>query len=111
MYSGTTQAKMAKELFMSEAQYNRKENGQSKIALNEARKMARLLELNENVISKFWMADKIYELIKIDQDLFYDALKVVEFHHDDYETCVEIPNKNCSFSSLDERMKHRRNKN
>lgn len=110
MYSGTTQLEMSKELFMSEAQYNRKENGHSKIELHEAKKMARLLELNEHVIIKFWMADKIYDLIKIDKELFYDALKIVEYHADDYETCVEIPNKNCSYSSLEERLQRRRKK-
>ncbi len=111
MYSGTTQAKMSQELFMSEAQYNRKENGQAKIELHEARKMARLLELSEDIMSRFWMADKIYELMKIDKDLFYAGLKIVEFHFDNYETCVEIPNKDCSYSSLDERLKQKRNKN
>lgn len=110
MYSGITQAKMAKELFMSEAQYNRKENGSCKIEFHEVRKMARLLELNENVMMKFWMADKIYDLMKIDKDLFYESLKIVEYHADNYETCVELPSKNSSFSSLEERLQRRRKK-
>lgn len=107
MYSGTTQASMAKEMFMSEAQYNRKENGQSKIELFEAKKMARLLELNENLIKKYWMADKIYEIMKDDRQLFYDALEIVDAHFDNYETCVELPSKNSSYSSLEERLQRR----
>lgn len=110
MYSGITQAQMAKALFMSESQYNRKENGQSKLSLREAKKIASLLELNERVTEKFWMADTIYDLMKIDKDLVYDAIEIVEMHYDDYETCVEIPNKNNSYSSLAERMRHRRKK-
>lgn len=110
MYSGITQSHIAKSLFMSEAQYNRKENGQAKITFREAKKMAEILELNERVIEKFWMADKIYELMKIDKELVYDALKIVEMYYDNYDTCIEIPNKNNSYSSLEERMKHRRKK-
>ncbi|MBO4567344.1 MAG: helix-turn-helix transcriptional regulator [Bacteroidales bacterium] len=110
MYSGITQAQMAKALFMSEAQYSRKENGQTKLSLKEAKQIANLLDLNERVTEKFWMADTIYYLMKIDKDLVYEALKIVEMYYDNYETCVEIPNKNNSYSSLAERMKHRRKK-
>ena len=110
MYSGITQAKMAKELFLSDSQYNRKENGKMKIERHEAIKMAKLLNLNEKTILKYWMADKLYELMKQDKDLVYEALKVVELNFDNYETCVELPSKNHSYSSLEERMKHRKKK-
>ena len=83
MYSGITQAQMAKALFMSEAQYNRKENGQAKISLREAKKIASLLELNERVVEKFWMADRMYELMKKDKDL-------VSLYNMEPENCYTI---------------------
>lgn len=110
MYSGIKQSMMAKSLFMSESKYNRKENGLVKIELHEAKKMARLLDLNEKIIEEYWLADKIYELMKINKEYFYEALKIVEFNYENYEHCIEIPSKNCSFSSLEERLKHRRKK-
>ncbi|MBR5663457.1 MAG: hypothetical protein IKX01_01840, partial [Bacteroidales bacterium] len=87
-----------------------KENGQAAIDLRDARKIAHILDLNEKIIDKFWMADSIYALMKIDKNLFYDAMKIVELHFDNYETFIEIPNKNNSYSSLAERMRHRRKK-
>lgn len=110
MYSGITQASMAKALFMSNAQYNRKENGQAKISLREARKMADLLDLNKKIVEKFWMADNTYELMRVDKDLFYDALKIVEMYYDNYETYIELPNKNCSYSTIDECLKQKKKK-
>ena len=50
MYSGIKQSTMAKSLLMSESKYNRKENGLSEIKLQEAIKMAKLLDLNEKII-------------------------------------------------------------
>lgn len=110
MYSGITQAEMAKELFMSMAQYSRKENGQTKISLREAKKMARILEIDEMIAEKFWMSDCLFDMMKNDKELFYEALKIVEMYYDNYESCVEIPNKNCSYSSLEERMRSRKKK-
>lgn len=110
MYSGITQVKMAELLFMSEAKYNRKEKGLSRISRDEAIRIAELLELNEQSILKYWMADQLYELIKQDKDLVYEALDLVESHFENYETCVEMPSRNSSFSSLDERIKHRKKK-
>ena len=110
MYSGITQAQMAKSLFLSEAQYNRKENGRAKISLNEARKLAELLDLNEKIVEKFWMADNIYELMKINKELVYDALKVVEMYYDNYESCIELPSKNCSFSNIENNIKVKKKK-
>ena len=92
MYSGITQAEMAKELFMSMAQYSRKENGQTKISLREAKKMARILEIDVMIAEKFWMSDCLFDMMK------------------NGESCVEIPNKNCSYSSLEERMRSRKKK-
>lgn len=110
MYSGITQSEMAKQLFMSDAQYSRKENGQTKITLREAKKIAKILDIDEKIAVKFWMADNLYEMMKNDKDNFYDALKIVEMYYDNYESCVEIPNKNCSYSSLEERMRSRKKK-
>lgn len=95
---------------MSESKYSRKENGKLKINRDEAVKMARILELNEKTILKYWMADKLYALMKKDKDLVYDAFRIVESHFDDYETCIEMPTKSSSYSSLEERLKHRRKK-
>ena len=110
MYSGITQTQMAEALFLSQSQYNRKENGQAAITLRDARKIARKLDLNEKIIDKFWMADNIYALMKVDKDLFYDAMKIVELHFENYETFIEIPNKNCSYSTIDDVLKHKNKK-
>lgn len=110
MYSGIKQSTMAKSLLMSESKYNRKENGLSEIKLQEAIKMAKLLDLNEKIIEEFWLADKIYELMKLDKEQFYEAIKIVELNFDNYEHCVDVPSKNCSFSSLEERLQHRKKK-
>jgi len=110
MYSGIKQSTMAKSLLMSESKYNRKENGLSEIKLQEAIKMAKLLDLNEKIIEEFWLADKIYELMKLDKEQFYEAVKIVELNYDNYEHCVDVPSKNCSFSSLEERLQHRKKK-
>lgn len=110
MYSGIKQSTMAKSLLMSESKYNRKENGLADIKLCEARKMAKLLDLNDKMIEEFWLADKIYELMKLDKEQFYEAIKIVELNYDNYEHCIDIPGKNCSFSSLEERLQHRKKK-
>ena len=110
MYSGIKQSTMAKSLLMSESKYNRKENGLSEIKFQEAIKMAKLLDLNEKIIEEFWLADKIYELMKLDKEQFYEAVKIVELNFDNYEHCVDVPSKNCSFSSLEERLQHRKKK-
>ena len=110
MYSGITQTEMAKQLFMSDAQYSRKENGLTKITLREARKIAKILDIDEKIAEKFWMADHLYDMMKNNRDHFYEALKIVEMYYDNYESCVEIPNKNCSYSSLRERMSSKKKK-
>ena len=110
MYSGIKQSEMAKSLLMSESKYNRKENGLVKIKLLEAKSMAKLLDLNEKTVEEYWLADQIYELMKINKDKFYEALKTVELNYDDYEHCVDVPSKNCSFSSLEESLQHRKKK-
>ena len=110
MYSGITQVEMAKMLFMSETKYCRKENGRAKISRQEAVKMAKILELNENAILKYWMADHLYELMRDDKELVYEALKIVEANFDNYEDCVKLPSKNNSYSTLEERLKRRKKK-
>ena len=101
---------MAKALLMSESNYNRKENGQLQIELHEAIKIAKLLNLNEKVVQEYWVADRLYELMKKDKDIVYDALKLVELNFENYDKCVEMPSKNCSFSSISERLQHRKKK-
>lgn len=108
MYSGIKQSKIAKELLMSTAKYNRKENGLLKIELHEALKIAKILDINDKAIMKYWMADKLYELMKHDKELVYEALKIVEMHYDNYDTCIEMPSRNNSFSSLEERIRFRK---
>lgn len=108
MYSGMSQTKIAKEMFMSQSKYNRKENGKIKIERSEAIKLAKLLDLNEKVILRYWMADQLYELMQYDKDLVHEAFRIVEEHFDDYDTYVTLPKRNSSYSSLAERMKRRR---
>lgn len=102
--------RMAHELFISESTYSRKENGLLKIEWNEAVKIAKILELNDKLLLKYWMADRLYELMKTDKELVYEALKIVEAHYNDYDTCVVVPDKNKSYSSLEERKIRRRKK-
>ena len=78
MYSGISQLKMARELFISESTYSRKENGLLKIEYNEAVKIAKVLGLDEKLILRYWMADKLYELMKVDKELVKDAIRIVE---------------------------------
>ena len=108
MYSGIKQSTMAKSLLMSESKYNRKENGLMKIKLFEAKKMAKLLDLDEQIVEEYWIADQIHALMQINKDKFYEALKIVELNYDNYEHCVDVPSKNCSFSSLEERLQHKK---
>ena len=108
MYSGISQAQLAKELYISDATYSRKENGLIPFERHEAVKLAKLLNLNERVILKYWMADKIYDLMKGDKELVYEALKIVETHYINYEDCIEVPQYNNSFSSLQERKQRKR---
>lgn len=108
MYSGISQAQLAKELYISEASYSRKENGKIPFARHEAVKAAKILNLNERVILKYWMADKIHDLMKGDKELVYDALKIVEAHYDDYDDCIEVPQYNKSFSTLKERKQRKK---
>lgn len=110
MYSGITQSQMARELFISESSYSRKENGQMDFERHEALKMAKILDLNEELVMKYWMADKLYELMKTDRVIVYDALKIVEANFDNYESCIEIPKYNSSFSSLNERNLNKKKK-
>ena len=110
MYSGITQAKLAQALFISEATYSRKENGQMRVTRNETVKIAKILDLNENMVLKYWMADKLYDLMKDGKELVYEALKIVESNYDNYQQCVEIPGYNNSYSSLDERKQRKRKK-
>lgn len=84
MYSGITQAEMAKALFMSESKYSRKENGRMKIGRDEALKIAKILDLDESMILRYWMADKLFELMKHDKDVVYDALSIVENNFENY---------------------------
>ena len=105
-----SQAKVAKEMFMSQSKYNRKENGKLKIQRKEAIKLAQILDLNEKVVLRYWMADQLHELMQYDKDLVYEAFKIVEEHFDDYDTLVTLPQRSSSYSSLAERLKHRKKK-
>ena len=110
MYSGITQKKMAMILNISVPQYNRKENGTVEIERNELKKIAKVLDMDENMLDNYWMADKLYVLMKIDRELAKKAMGFVDMHYDDYETFILKPNINSSYSQLDERMKHRKTK-
>lgn len=110
MYSGLTQAAMAQKLYMSESKYCRKENGTMAIKRNEAIKMAKLLNINERIVLKYWTADRIYNLMKLDRDIMYESLQMVESHFEDYETCIDMPLNRYSYSNLEKMMQHRKKK-
>ena len=110
MYSGITQQKMATILNISVPQYNRKENGTAEIDRNELKKIAKVLDLDEDTLNIYWMADKFHALMKNDRELAKKALDFVELHYDEYETFIPLPSKSCSYSNLEERMKYRKNK-
>ncbi|MBR4137232.1 MAG: helix-turn-helix transcriptional regulator [Bacteroidales bacterium] len=110
MYSGKTQATLAKALFISEATYSRKENGLMKFERQEALKIGKLLGIKEDVILGYWMSDKIYDLMKDDKELVYKALKIVESNFENYNDCVEIPCYNNSYSNVSDRKQRKRKK-
>lgn len=110
MYSGITQSTLARALFISDATYSRKENGLLGFERHEALKIAKILGLNEEVVLKYWMADKLYELMKDDKELVYEAIKIVEANYDNYKDCVEIPRYNNSYSRVIERQQRKRKK-
>ncbi|MBQ6084155.1 MAG: helix-turn-helix transcriptional regulator [Bacteroidales bacterium] len=110
MYSGITQQKMATILNISVPQYNRKENGTAEIDRDELKKIAKVLDLDEDTLNIYWMADKFHALMKTDRELAKKALDFVELHYDEYETFIPLPSKSCSYSNLEERMKYRKNK-
>lgn len=104
-----SQAKVAKKLFVSDATYSRKENGLARFERNEALRVAKILNLNEDIVLRYWTADRLYELMRYDKDVVYDALKIVETNFENYGTCVELPKINNSYSTKEER-RLRRNK-
>ena len=110
MYACITQVQMADLLDISASKYLRKENKSCEFTRDEVLKIAKILKLDEKTMLTYWMADKVYSLLKTDKELVGDALKVVEAHLDDYDYCVDMPYRNQSFSSLDERTKHHKNK-
>lgn len=111
LYSCLTQAQMADLLDISKSNYLRKENGAAKLSRSEVVKISHILRLDESQLLTFWMADNIHDITKNDSDLVKDALALLEEHIDDYETCVIMPKKSDSFSSITERMTRRHHKN
>ena len=108
MYAGIPQHKLAEALCVSEATYSRKENGITPFERQEAIKAAKILDLKENVVLKYWIADKLYTLMKSDKNLVYEALQIVETNFENYENCVEIPQYNNSFSTVRDRKQRKR---
>ena len=107
MYACLTQDEMADLLNISKAKYSRMENGVAKIGRHDVIKIAKILKLDVNQILTYWMADQIHELVRHDKELVKDALKVLEEHIDDYDTCVIMPYKSDSYSSNSERVMHK----
>ena len=107
MYSCLTQEEMADLLSISKTKYLRKENGTSKLSRDEVIKIASILRLDEKQLLTYWMADSIYDIMKNDKELVKEALAVLEEHFEDYDTCVIMPHKSDSYSSINERMVHR----
>lgn len=107
MYSCLTQKEMANLLNLSTTKYLRKENGNAEFERDEVIKIAHILKLDENQLLAFQMTDSIHKIIKDDKDIAREALKIINEHFDDYETCVIMPNKSDSYSSNNERMMHR----
>ena len=110
MYSCITQKQMADLLNISLTKYQRKENGLTEIERNELQQISQILKLDEGTLLTYWMADKLYSLIKLDKELVINALRLIETHPEDYEFYVDLPIKNQSYSGNDERMRHRKNK-
>ena len=107
MYACLTQEEMADLLNISKTKYLRKENGIAKFHRDEVICIAKILKLDERQLLTYLMADNIYELMKNDKELYKMALELLHEHLDDYETCVIMPNKSDSYSSINERMMHR----
>ena len=107
MYACMTQDEMADLLNISKAKYSRMENGASKIERHDVIKIAKILKLDVNQLLTYWRPTRFHELVRHDKELVKDALKVLEDHIDDYDTCVLMPYKSDSYSSKNERVMHR----
>lgn len=93
LYAGIKQQDMAKMAGMCNSSYNRIENGYLKIDKSDINKIAKILEINENELITYWIADNIYSFVKNDKQHALDAIDIVLSHVDDYETLVKTPEK------------------
>lgn len=91
LYSGIKQQEMSKLIGISNSRYCKMENGHIKFEKDDVIKIAKILQLDENELIKYWIADNIYDFTVIDKQLTLDAIKIVTTHLNDYETLVKTP--------------------
>jgi len=111
MYAGIKQQDMASIAGISNSSYNRIENGYLKIGRSDLKRIAQILEIDENDLITYWIADSIYDFVKNDKQLAIDAINIVSSHFDDYETLVKTPENRRKEHPYPDKKKRMRNMN
>lgn len=109
MYSGIKQQDMSKLVGVTNSRYCKMENGHVKFSKDDVIKIAKILQLDENELLKFWIADNIYDLVKFNRKLTLEAIEIVSKHLDDFETLVKTPESRRSHDNNPE-LSHWRNR-
>ena len=68
---------VAPELEMDTAMLSKVERGERNLKREHVIKIAKILDLNEKDLLKLWLADKVYEVVK-DEEEGLNAMKVAE---------------------------------
>ena len=109
LYSGIKQQDMSKLVGVTNSRYCKMENGHVKFSKDDVVKIAKILQLDENELLKFWIADNIYDLVKFNRKLTLEAIEIVSKHLDDFETLVKTPESPRSHDNNPE-LSHWRNR-
>lgn len=73
---------LAAAIEVDTAMMSKIERGERNAKRHQVKMLAELLELNTKQLLTFWLADKIYDIVR-DEELAFEALKVAEeeFHY------------------------------
>lgn len=106
LYAGIRQQDMADKVGISASSYNRIENGHIQMERADVIRIAHVLNLNENELLTYWIADNIYGFIKKERQLTLNAIDIVTSHIDDYETLIKtFGNKHIDYTFSDRKRR------
>ena len=74
---GLLQRQVAVELDVDTAYISKMENNDKPVSRNNLVKLARLLDIKEEQLFAFWLADKVYDILK-DEEMGLKALAIAE---------------------------------